>query len=84
VNPKNSGTKWRLKILLGQEWDEIFNMAEADIKWFTNAKVNIVKTVSTAKKGDKTAIILNQMIQMKNLHISYNELYERVCKWQMS
>jgi acetyl-CoA synthetase len=45
-------------------------MAEADIKWFTNAKVNIVKTVSTAKKGDKTAIILNQMIQMKNLHIS--------------
>jgi acetyl-CoA synthetase len=44
----------------------------ADIKWFTNAKVNIVKKLyrqTSCKKGDKTAIILNQMIQMKKLCI---------------
>jgi acyl-coenzyme A synthetase/AMP-(fatty) acid ligase len=46
-------------------------MAEADIKWFTNAKVNIENCIDRhlAKKGDKTAIILNQMIQMKKLCI---------------
>jgi acetyl-CoA synthetase len=31
-----------------QEWDNVidFNMAEAEIKWFTNAKVNITKNCS--------------------------------------
>jgi acetyl-CoA synthetase len=35
-----------------------FNMAEANIKWFVDAKVNITKIVLTdtlPKKGDKTA-----------------------------
>jgi acetyl-CoA synthetase len=42
-------------------------MAEAEIKWFTEAKVNITKTVLTdiLLKGDKTAIILNPMILQK-------------------
>jgi acetyl-CoA synthetase len=32
-----------------QQWDKVvdFNMAEAEIKWFTEAKVNITKTVLT-------------------------------------
>ena len=69
-----------------QEWDKVvdFNMAEADIKWFTNAKVNIVKNCidrHLAKKGDKTAIIFEPNDPNEEaLHISYNELYERVCK----
>jgi acetyl-CoA synthetase len=48
-----------------QQW--IVDMAEAEIKWFTEAKVNITKTVLTdiLQKGDKTAIILNPMILQK-------------------
>jgi len=66
-----------------QEWDKVvdFNMAEAEIKWFTNAKVNITKNCidrHLAKKGDKTAIIFEPNDPKEEaLHISYNELYER-------
>lgn len=69
-----------------QQWDKVvdFNMAEAEIKWFTNAKVNIVKNCidrHLAKKGDKTAIIFEPNDPTEQaLHITYNELYERVCK----
>ncbi len=69
-----------------QEWDKVvdFDMAEAKIEWFQNAKVNIVKNCidrHLARKGNRTAIIfepndINEAAQ----HISYNELHERVCK----
>lgn len=69
-----------------QESEKImeFDMAEAKIKWFVDAKVNIVKNCldrHLSKKGDKTAIIFepnnpNEEAQ----HISYNELYTRVSK----
>ncbi|CAH0334590.1 Acetyl-coenzyme A synthetase [Flavobacterium sp. CECT 9288] len=69
-----------------QEWDKVvdFNMAEAEIKWFTEAKVNITKNCidrHLAKNGTKTAIIFEPNDPTENaLHISYNELHERVCK----
>jgi len=69
-----------------QHWDKVidFNMAEADIKWFTNAKVNIVKNCidrHLARRGNKTAILFEpNNPQEEALHISYNELHERVCK----
>jgi acetyl-CoA synthetase len=69
-----------------QYWDKVvdFNMAEAEIKWFTEAKVNIVKNCidrHLAKKGDKTAIIFEPNDPSEEaLHISYNELYERTSK----
>jgi acetyl-CoA synthetase len=69
-----------------QEWDKVvdFNMAEAEIKWFVDAKVNITKNCidrHLAKKGDKTAIIFEPNDPSEEaLHISYNELYQRVCK----
>ena len=69
-----------------QEWDKVveFDMAEAEISWFSGAKVNIVKNCidrHLAKRGTKTAIIFepndpNEEAQ----HISYNELHERVSK----
>jgi acetyl-CoA synthetase len=69
-----------------QEWDKVidFDMATAKIKWFQNAKVNIVKNCidrHLARKGNKIAIIfepndINETAQQ----ISYNELHERVCK----
>jgi acetyl-CoA synthetase len=69
-----------------QYWDKVvdFNMAEAEIKWFPEAKVNIVKNCidrHLAKKGEKTAIIFEPNDPSEEaLHISYNELYERVSK----
>ena len=69
-----------------QEWDNVidFNMAEAEIKWFTNAKVNITKNCidrHLAKRGEKTAIIFEPNDPKEAAqHITYNDLYERVGK----
>ena len=69
-----------------QTWDKVvdFDMANADIKWFTEAKVNIVKNAvdrHLARRGDKTAIIFepNDVTEAAQ-HISYNELHQRVSK----
>jgi len=69
-----------------QQWDKIvdFNMEEAEIKWFTDAKLNIVKNCIDRhlnKRGGKTAIIFEpNNPEEKALHITYNELHQRVCK----
>ena len=69
-----------------QQWDKVvdFNMAEAQVKWFTEAKVNITKNCIDRhlnKRGAKTAIIFEPNDPSeKALHISYNELHQRVCK----
>ncbi|MFV5693254.1 acetate--CoA ligase [Flavobacterium sp. LT1R49] len=69
-----------------QQWDKVvdFNMAEAEIKWFTEAKVNMTKNCidrHLAKRGDKTAIIFEPNDPTETaLHITYNELHQRVCK----
>jgi acetyl-CoA synthetase len=69
-----------------QKWDKVveFDMQEAEVKWFVNAKVNITKNCidrHLAKRGNKTAIIFepnnpNEEAQ----HITYNELYDRVAR----
>lgn len=69
-----------------QKWDKVveFDMQEADVKWFLNAKVNIVKNCidrHLAKRGDKTAIIFEPNNPTEDAqHITYNELYDRVGK----
>ncbi|CAM3932866.1 MULTISPECIES: acetate--CoA ligase [Flavobacterium] len=69
-----------------QQWDKVvdFNLAEAEIKWFTEAKVNITKNCidrHLAKKGEKTAIIFEPNDPSEEaIHISYNELHQKVCK----
>ncbi|MFV8343901.1 acetate--CoA ligase [Flavobacterium sp. XS2P39] len=69
-----------------QQWDKVvdFNMAEAEVKWFTEAKVNMTKNCidrHLAKRGEKTAIIFEPNDPTETaLHISYNELHQRVCK----
>lgn len=69
-----------------QKWDKVveFDMQEANIKWFLNAKVNITKNCidrHLAKRGDKTAIIFEPNNPAEEAqHITYNELYDRVCK----
>ena len=69
-----------------QQWDKVvdFDMENADIKWFTEAKVNIVKNCidrHLAKRGEKTAIIFEPNDPNEDAqHITYNDLYERVGK----
>lgn len=69
-----------------QKWDKVveFDMQEADVKWFINAKVNITKNCidrHLAKRGDKTAIIFEPNNPDEEAqHITYNELYDRVAK----
>ncbi|MGV3459366.1 MAG: acetate--CoA ligase [Flavobacterium sp.] len=69
-----------------QKWDKVveFDMQEAEVKWFMNAKVNITKNCidrHLARRGDKTAIIFEPNNPGEEaLHITYNELYDRVAK----
>ena len=69
-----------------QAWDKVFefDMEEANFKWFLNGKLNIVKNCidrHLAKKGDKTALIFEpNNPEEEAQEISYNELYNRVCK----
>lgn len=69
-----------------QQWDKVvdFNMAEGDIKWFTEAKLNITKNCIDRhlnKRGDKTAIIFEpNNPSEESLHITYTDLHQRVCK----
>ncbi|MDD3004089.1 acetate--CoA ligase [Flavobacterium sp.] len=69
-----------------QQWDKVldFNMEEADIKWFSGAKVNIVKNAIDRhlnKRGSKTAIIFEpNNPEEEAQHITYNELYIQVNK----
>jgi acetyl-CoA synthetase len=69
-----------------QQWDNVFefDMYEAQVKWFSGAKVNIVKNAidrHLAKRGDKTAIIFEpNNPEEPAQHISYNEMHVRICK----
>jgi len=69
-----------------QRWDKVleYDMSKAEIQWYQNAKLNITKNCidrHLSKRGDKTAFIFepNDPTE-KAQHITYNELYERVCK----
>lgn len=69
-----------------QPWEKVmdFDMHKADIKWFTDAKLNITKNCidrHLAKRGDKTAIVFEPNNPDEEAqHISYSELHQRVCK----
>lgn len=69
-----------------QQWDKVveFDMAKAEIEWFSGAKVNIVKNCidrHLSKRGEKTAIIFEpNNPDEEAVHITYNELHQKVCK----
>ncbi len=69
-----------------QTWDKVmeFDMQEARFEWFINAKVNIAKNCidrHLARRGEKTAIIFEpNNPDEQALHITYNDLYDRVAK----
>ena len=69
-----------------QNWDKVLegDLFEANVKWFTNAKVNIVKNCidrHLSKRGNKNAIIFEPNNPDEPCqYITYNELYDKVCK----
>jgi len=69
-----------------QRWDKVleYDMDKAEIQWFQNAKLNITKNCIDRhlnKRGNKTAIIFEPNDPKEEAqHITYNELYERVCR----
>ncbi|AZA83081.1 acetate--CoA ligase [Chryseobacterium lactis] len=69
-----------------QRWSKVvkYDMNEAKIEWFKNAKLNITKNCidrHLSVRGDKTAIIWEPNDPKEEAqHISYNELYTRVNK----
>lgn len=69
-----------------QYWDKVvdFNMATAEVKWFTEAKVNMTKNCidrHLAKRGSKNAIIFEpNNPEEPAQYFTYNELHQSVCK----
>lgn len=84
--PKKFWSKVGENFLWYQYWESVveYDMQKADIKWYSGAKLNIVKNCidrHLAKRGDKTAIIFEpNNPDEESLHITYNELYVRVAK----
>ena len=71
---------WRKKWHNVLSWD----FSKPEIKWFEGAKLNITENCidrHLRAKGDKTAIIFEpNSLDEEAQHITYNQLYERVCK----
>ncbi|QLE01912.1 acetate--CoA ligase [Galbibacter sp. BG1] len=72
---------WRKKWDNVLEWD----FTKPEIKWFQGAKLNITENCidrHLRTRGNKTAIIWEpNSPDEEALHISYNELHERVCRF---
>ncbi|MFD0836583.1 acetate--CoA ligase [Mariniflexile aquimaris] len=72
---------WRKK------WDNVlsWDFSKPDVKWFEGAKLNITENCidrHLVTRGEKTAILFepNNPDEAAE-HITYNQLYERVCKF---
>jgi len=72
---------WRKKWNSVLEWD----FSKPEIKWFDGAQLNITENCidrHLSIRGDKTAILFEPNDpKEKAEHITYNQLYERVCKY---
>ncbi len=69
-----------------KKWDKVlsWDFRKPEIKWFEGAKLNITENCldrHLINKGDKTAILFEPNNPTEEaVHITYNELHERVCK----
>ena len=72
---------WRKRWSKVLEWD----FTKPEIKWFQGAQLNITENCidrHLAAKGDKTAILFEpNNPEEEAVHISYNELHERVSRF---
>ncbi len=72
---------WRKRWNRVMRWD----FSKPEVAWFEGAKLNITENCldrHLAIRGEKTAILFEPNDpEEKALHISYNELYTRVCRF---
>lgn len=70
-----------------KHWNKVleYDLSKPEVKWYQGAKLNITENCIDRHlftRGEKTAIIFEPNDPSeKALHISYNELHERVCKF---
>lgn len=69
----------------GKEWDSVreFDFHKGEAKWFDGGKLNVsVNCIDRhlATRGDQTAIIWESDDPTVDLKITYNELYDKVCR----
>ena len=70
-----------------KHWNKVleYDLSKPEVKWYQGAKLNITENCIDRhlfNRGEKTAIIFEPNDPSeKALHISYNELHERVCKF---
>ncbi len=70
-----------------KRWDSVleWDFEKPEVKWFKGAKLNITENCidrHLRTRGDKTAILFEpNNPDEKALHITYDELHERVCKF---
>ncbi|MFA6470723.1 MAG: acetate--CoA ligase [Candidatus Latescibacterota bacterium] len=70
-----------------KKWDKVssFDPDTIKIRWFEGGKINVsyncLDRYVKAGKGDKTAILWVGDDPAEDRHISYNEMYQEVCKF---
>ena len=70
-----------------KKWDKVleWDFKNLDINWFKNAKLNITENIferNLIYRGGKTAIIWEPNDPNESaIHLSYQELYEKTCKF---
>ncbi|MEW2921879.1 acetate--CoA ligase [Muricauda sp. ANG21] len=70
-----------------KRWDSVleWDFTKPEIKWFDGAQLNITENCidrHLRSRGDKTAILFEPNNPKEEAqHITYNDLYERVCKF---
>lgn len=70
-----------------KHWDKVleYDLSKPEVKWYQGAKLNVTENCIDRhlfNRGDKTAIIFEPNDPSeKALHITYNELHERVCRF---
>ena len=70
-----------------KKWDKVleWDFKNVDINWFKNAKLNITENIferNLIYRGGKTAIIWEPNDPNESaIHLSYQELYEKTCKF---
>jgi len=70
-----------------KRWDQVlsWDFTKPEVTWFKGAKLNVTENCIDRHlpvRGDSTAIIFEPNNPAEEaLHISYNELHERVCKF---
>ena len=86
-NPEEFWAKKANSFTWHKKWEEIidWDFHKAHVKWFDGGKLNITENCldrHLASSGNQIAIkwIANNPKE-KNIDISYNELYEKVCQF---